>query len=89
MRETTKRNVIPLDRESRGNARVSEKSERDTNKRDFQLDEAFADRGIHTFKSEYKKLSRMIGSDTDFASNKAAYATTRAIQNRCNNAVCR
>jgi hypothetical protein len=46
-------------------------------KREFDIEEVFADLGIKSFKHEYRRLSKLAGDD-DFSSSKSAYALLRS-----------
>jgi hypothetical protein len=63
--------VIPLD--SRREAPKKPKAERP----EFDLEEVFKDMGIRSFKTEYKRLSKMAGAD-DFSGQQATYALLRS-----------
>lgn len=66
--------VVPFNRKRRKEPDEAELKRR----RDFDLEEVFADLGIKSFKTEYRRLSKMVG-DGDFSSSKTSYAATRAM----------
>jgi len=72
-----KNNVISLTGKSSIRERKRDEKPEHGSQADQSIDEVFADLGIKSFKSEYRRLSKMAGSD-DFASSQAAYALLKA-----------
>jgi hypothetical protein len=70
MENRKRTNVIPLDREKKREHREERRS-------DFNLEEAFKDLGIRSFKQEYRRLSKMSG-EADFSGQQASYALLRS-----------